>query len=1259
MKRKEQNLKLITLVSITLIVLTFLSGVVRAQENKSRVSDGWEATLDALPKPMPEALGYPSRSPDLDVLEGFRNPPNGYGEVPFFWWPGDKLTRERLSWELDKLQEAKIQGFTVAYNHSHRDVDLDLNRVLTGQHGRTDPGDPPVFSDEWWEIWGWFSGECSKRGLGLGFKDYTFNLSGYWHDKIREIREFKNYNGHLDIRMMNEIEEGESFNRAIEQNSIVSLLACPVISDDEIDITNAIDLLALEENGFIRWTAPKGSKWRIYESVSTTDEAYMLHPNHGKEHINNYFQQFENRMDSAGRKGLNYFLQDELGPPAIQVGIGSWSEDFPTQFLKRKGYDIVPFLPALVINSGSITSKVRLDYFDVVVSLAEERFYKPIFDWHWQRGLIYGVDNYGRGLNPTAYGDYFRVTRWFTAPGNDAPGRGESFIQTKTSSSIAHLYQRPRVWLEAFHSIGWDTRPDELTEQIDRHYLFGGNFLNLHGLYYTLHGGWWEWAPPCFHFRMPYWPHFKYLTDYTERLSYLLSQGRHVTDVAIIYPVSPMQVDSKHKPKIAFETGENLFNAGIDFNFMDYQSLARAEVRDGSLHVADSKYPVLVLADLPSVRFTTLTQALAHFRSGGIVLAVGELPSASDRAGSDDPEVNKIVNELFGILAAEARDGQPASPQRNAAGGLGWYLNSTSDLASVITDEIIPDFISPSGKGKVLHRRVGFRDVYSVMDAPQGEECFFRAKGKAELWNAWTGEVSELPVTQETNEGTFLQIPNAAPRSSLIVFSPGQAEVASKNVGEIETHLSETITLDSIWNCEFFPTMDNRWGDFRIPASDELIGVEARELQYMSDIQSNDSWNRPADEDSWPLVRNTFGPQMYKLYAGSEIDFEDFINAAKKSLPDEEIVKLNNTELEWEPYEFSWRWGVIDQPGSQGWHGLKERVDNRFLILENDGHFIFRTTLTVKENSDAKVLIEGEKPALILINGNPIEANEIRLQKGTNQLFFAFRNIQGKGLGPGSGITIVDKRPRSSVVFVSTEEYQPVDPPPLSMKWHDYPGLLQYDFFENQPLVGYYRFLASPGLQGMYFKAFGQVECRIDGKPVSLQSKEYTRDDESMEYNLALDTTHSLPVWVDFRVKHLPGYYGGAAFPEPIKIRTGTGKINIGDWSKMGVLQHYSGGIRYKKTFNLTANQSEGRVILDLGEVIATCELLVNSKSVGVLINSPFTVDISEYLQAGTNHLDILVYNTLSNQYQTTPSPYKGNPKSGLIGPVNIKIEFP
>lgn len=196
----------------------------------------------------------------------------------------------------------------------------------------------------------------------------------------------------------------------------------------------------------------------------------------------------------------------------------------PEEFMKRKGYSILPYLPALFENIGDITPKIRLDYAEVVTHLSEERYFKPIFDWHNERGLIYGCDNNGRGLEPLQYLDYFRMISWFTAPGNDAPAKGSSFRQTKVSNSITHLYQRPRTWLEAFHSMGWDSNGEWLTSQLEHHMIAGGNLLCLHGLYYSTHGGWWEWAPPCFHFRMPYWPHMKKWLKYAERLSFLLSQ---------------------------------------------------------------------------------------------------------------------------------------------------------------------------------------------------------------------------------------------------------------------------------------------------------------------------------------------------------------------------------------------------------------------------------------------------------------------------------------------------------------------------------------------------------------------------------------------------------------------------------------------------------------------------------------------------------------------------------------------------------------
>jgi len=58
--------------------------------------------------------GFPVRDSDFDVLPGFVNPTDGYGEVPFHWWVGgDKLTKERLLWQLEQIAPAKPSAIQI------------------------------------------------------------------------------------------------------------------------------------------------------------------------------------------------------------------------------------------------------------------------------------------------------------------------------------------------------------------------------------------------------------------------------------------------------------------------------------------------------------------------------------------------------------------------------------------------------------------------------------------------------------------------------------------------------------------------------------------------------------------------------------------------------------------------------------------------------------------------------------------------------------------------------------------------------------------------------------------------------------------------------------------------------------------------------------------------------------------------------------------------------------------------------------------
>ena len=143
--------------------------------------------------------GYPTENPNL--RSEFMNPPKGYGNIPFYWWSGDNLVKERLKEQLEILSQSATDGFAVSYIHTDPEVDSVFNKSGYGLFGRTSPGNPSVFSENWWNIWNWFSGECARLDLGVGLDDYTIGWvgNGYYPDELDTMGIFRNYQGQLVI----------------------------------------------------------------------------------------------------------------------------------------------------------------------------------------------------------------------------------------------------------------------------------------------------------------------------------------------------------------------------------------------------------------------------------------------------------------------------------------------------------------------------------------------------------------------------------------------------------------------------------------------------------------------------------------------------------------------------------------------------------------------------------------------------------------------------------------------------------------------------------------------------------------------------------------------------------------------------------------------------------------------------------------------------------------------------------------------------
>jgi hypothetical protein len=1165
--------------------------------------------------------GYSDRDLSSDVLPGFINPPEGYGEVPFYWWQGDTLTHERILWQLDQLASKGISSLQI--NYSHRDFG-----GLT--YGLSNPSKPPLFSEAWWDLFRWFSDEAGKRNMTVSLSDYTIGVGqGFAMDEA--IKNIPGLNGYL-LKSNTYCVSGKV--KIIMPDSILTLNAYKINRDSSLVISSRRNLLPQVKEGKLDWNSGRSS-WKI---ISVYAEKVIpsfdpMNPESGKAYNHYFFDKFEQALPERGSGRLNFFFSDELN---FRLSGKLWNGAFAEEFKKRKGYDIRPFLDALFENTGPEAPKIKLDYNDVIVSLSEENFFEPVYMWHQERGMTFGCDHGGRGRDVTEFGDYFRTQRWNQGPGSDQPRLSRDIIKAKVASSIAHLYKRPRVWLEGFHSSGWGTSSADVTEAIFANFVAGYNLLSFHGLYYSTMGGWWEWAPPDNHFRMPYWNQISPLMNSVQRLSYLLSQGYHNCDVAIVYPTEPVvaEMDGEKSVNLAFNTGELLYDKGVDFDFIDFESLARSEVKNGELNVSDERYKVLIIPSMKAIRYTSLKKIEEFRNGGGIVVNIGDTPEATDRTGINDPETSVLVKDIFSeslnmIHCTGAQDVFPAIEGKYNAG------------FKILSEVNVRPY--------VMHRIIGKRDIYALYNFPEGSRCFFRAKGTVQLWNPWNGEVKSLAdYAVQTNGGTEISLPLTTKEIQIIVFDRENIREENKIV---HSKILKQYNPGTSWQFELKPSLDNRWGDFELPASEELIGAEVRQM-YLCENKNYEGGKLDFDE-SWKKITCGFGQQFLKMGPLAELPSDKELQKLQSAAAGEEVV-IKGKNYHWEDYSFSWKLGVEGDYGHQGYHGLKgEMYDNiiRLGAMEDvkmslkrvpevaGNYYILLTSVIAPEDGNFDLLTGNNKPAILLVNNSKRDANSktVVLKKGSNSV-----------------LMIYSKACETYLIFRGKDKPKP-ERQPVSMSWYKDYGVLPFVYPSGMIKDGLFAFQSAPGLQSLAFSAYGKVEAWIDGEKEEVLAGN-TDPDGLTGYKVNAKTRKTQSSQVVIKIRYKPGYCGGAAIPEYFRQKCGKGEILLGDWSEIDGLKSYSGGAWYRMSISLDSSDVKNNIEIDLGDLVSSAELFINGKSAGIKLAPPWRFNITEYVTPGNNDLEVLIYNTLANNYVAIPTRYRGSIKSGLIGPVKVKV---
>lgn len=754
-------------------------------------------------------------------------PDPAFSPAPIWWWSGEPLVLDRLVWQLERFADGGVFNLVI------------LNLAPSGPLHGSLADKPPFLSTEWWDI---FRGVCAAAQR-LGIRLWFYDQIGFSGANLQGI--------------------------LVRQE--------PAYAGQEL----ATQIVACAEAGTIAF--PSGGSpiaaWQVGndgDRQSLPVVSGMVRSTHAGHHevqlvyaVARGFDYLSVAACAALRATVHEAFEREAGQFFGSVIVGSfqdempsmptWSADFAASFATHYGYDLVGEIGALYGGNSPRDQQVRIDYQQWRAARAEAAFFRPFYDWHAARGLVCGFDQQSpaRMALPVGavaeYADYMQTHRWYGAPGSDHHGNG------KIHSSLAHLYEHPRSWIEAFHSSGWGGTLEETFDWLVPWLRAGLTLYNPHAVYYSTRGGWWEWAPPSTCWRQPYWLHYRVFADAVMRATGILALGTHVCDIAVLFPTTTVQADAPFagagaSARLAERvfvdiTGSMFWNnpkPGVlerdrrDFDMIDDASLARATCHDGALHVAGEVFRCVILPAVTHLQPGAADRLRAYAAAGGLVVAVAGIPAQL----ADTPGIIAVADAaaLPAVLARLPRrvDGPAHVLERRVDGG---RLMCITPLVSGST-------FAWSGHWNSTPY------AYDAQRLPTAVDLTIAGATVVEHWQLTDGTVTQLTP----RDGHWHISYQDAPLALLYVPDDGHSTAPlTPAAGEI----TQVIALDGPWQHHVIPTLDNRWGDFDRPDSGFLMPQTVRFVSDGGEVTQGFGtygWYQIADAPPAPLTALQPGP---------------------------------------------------------------------------------------------------------------------------------------------------------------------------------------------------------------------------------------------------------------------------------------------------------------------------------------------------------------------------------------------------------------
>ena len=813
------------------------------------ISTGMLASSVVFFKPANAVAAVFSENKNNLLYETFKNPDSKYYPFVRWWWNGNKVEKNELIRELHLLKTAGIGGVEInpiEFPHRIEGDDLGIKSLQW-------------LSDEWIEMLQVVFAEAKKLDMtcdlivGSGWPFGSESLERNERAQVvilyAESVEGPTFFESSQFNLFNQVDPGVTVPNPSRTFEILSLKLVP---DPMNSLNDAIDLSEKRNDEIIKVDIPKG-KHVFYATIKVESFASVINGAPGAAgHILNH-------MDAvAVRKYLDRMsdtIQKKTGPlsnhlrafftDSMELEGCNWAEDFPAEFEKRRGYDIMPYLPFILFKVGrlggviddkygakkspeltEILTRVRFDFEFTKAQILNERFTLTFLQWCKDQQVKSRAQAYGRGFFPleTSIGyDLPEGESWTTnwlkhKVGEEMRdddyrfGRAYTMIN-KYVSSAAHLTGQRVVSCEEMTNTYkvFNTTLERLKSGSDQSIISGITHSVWHGFNYSPpeapYPGWIQYGS-YYNEQNNWWPYFHLLNTYKARISALLQNADMYTDLAILpanYDLwGEMGVQTDPFPEKLNVPYTSLIWEAINKNggAADYTSeiiINQSEVKNGQLCYGPKKYNTIFLAEVSGINPETLAKLFEFISQGGRVFCIEKYPEKSLGLVNFKERDKEIQNWVEKLKSFPNHFILLKRPENN--GFLEWYakIQKTHALPQYLEIEIPNRFFMQNRYQADDKSEIFFFMNAHLFHEHQSKITFQKeiVKGKqAWIWDAETGERKKL----ELDKNASVKMKLGPAESKIIVFDKNKK---GETLEEFSLSEKKSKEIKPTWNLEF------------------------------------------------------------------------------------------------------------------------------------------------------------------------------------------------------------------------------------------------------------------------------------------------------------------------------------------------------------------------------------------------------------------------------------------------------------------------